>query len=84
MPFLAEDPWMDTIKTYLADNALTRISTTDLLSKALDADPAHQTQAMTKHLRQVMDLLGWTYKKTIRFDDGTRAGYTDPNAIAKD
>lgn len=72
---LVEDPWADTLRTYLAHLPVDRISSNDLLTNGLGLPAGRQAQNDSKRLREVMQRLGHDYKQAVRIDDRTTAGY---------
>ncbi len=71
----AEDPWCDQISEWLIRKDVDRVHTRTVLNEILELDAGRTNQAFTKRLREVMEALGWDYKRGVRVDGVSGAGY---------
>lgn len=73
---LANDPWVDVIKAYLAkDLSRTRYSSQELLEDALGVPCNRQNQREAKRLSAVMAKLGFQHKANVRVGGLSVTGY---------
>jgi predicted P-loop ATPase len=73
-----DDPWVDELEEYLADNH-GRVTSSELLAY-LRVTGAQNNQVAAKRLRAVMAKLEWVYSRSMRVDGGPpRAGYERAN-----
>lgn len=77
---MVEDPWIPKVREYVERQRKLRISTTELLDGALQIHCSRQTPLESRRLRQVMEALGWEYKKSIRIEGRVTTGYEAPDA----
>jgi predicted P-loop ATPase len=94
---LATDPWTDFLrdyvdgyKTYYDRNGtmhhysrLDRVHTSDLISIGLGIEPSRQSQQLGKRVKDVMTSLGWHYKRGMRIEGRSGAGYYRDGAPAE-
>jgi predicted P-loop ATPase len=65
---LVDDPWLDRIRSYLAQKPdCTRYSSQVLLEFALEVPCSRQNQNEAKRLAMLMAKLGWQHKANVRF-----------------
>lgn len=73
---LANDPWVDAVKMYLAkDESRTRYSSQELLEDALGVPCNRQNQRGAKRLSAVMAKLGLQHKANVRVGGLSMTGY---------
>lgn len=73
---LANDPWVDAVKMYLAkDESRTRYSSQELLEDALGVPCNRQNQREAKRLSAVMARLGFQHKANVRVGGLSVTGY---------
>ncbi len=75
-----EHPWFDLLKHWLDSHDLDRVLTQTLLKDCLRLEAGRSNQHHGRTLREVMVQLGWDYKKGIRINSRTGAGYIKKSA----
>ena len=75
-----EDPWEDKVRAYLTTHNQERVHTKELLESCLALNSSQQHSGTSRRLHEIMDTLGWTYKRSIRIKKENRAGYENPNS----
>jgi predicted P-loop ATPase len=72
------DPWEDTLKAHLQNSGQSRVHT-HVLYRVLEIPAGQQAQYHGKRVREVMESLGWTYKRSMRIGKDNLAGYEAPD-----
>ena len=78
------DPWHYPIEDYLHSVSLQHVTSADILSNAIEKDPAHVTRADQNRISPIMKSLGWEHKKkrvTIKGDKVPRWVYVRPGVV---
>ncbi len=57
------DPWQYPIEDYLHGVTLEHVTSADILTNAIEKDPAHVTRADQNRISPIMKALGWAHKK---------------------
>ena len=78
------DPWHYPIEDYLHSVSLQHVTSADILSNAIEKDPAHVTRADQNRISPIMKSLGWEHKKkrvTIKGEKVPRWVYVRPGVV---
>ncbi|NEQ54334.1 MAG: hypothetical protein F6K11_30095 [Leptolyngbya sp. SIO3F4] len=68
--YQSEDPWYGRIVAYLRDACINEVTTSELLTRALEIDVSHQSRREQMRASEVLKILGW--KRRRKMFRGTR------------
>ena len=68
--YQSEDPWYGRIVTYLRDSRINEVTTSDILTSALELDVSYQSRREQMRASEVLKSLGW--KRRRKMFRGTR------------